>query len=150
MTTTIKNVIEKEWKMFHSVNGEQRVSCQEDFNTFVGMRSAQFNVWSEVSVESYLEDLIAAEEAGWNMVREKYIRMMKSTDPDRYDYFKDTLPQVSEKRSLWLLKFGIACWLRLKECVYAFLFWPWVAAACVNPRNQWAILLLRHIKPASC
>ncbi len=99
MNTTITNIIEKEWNMFHNVNGEQRASCQEDYNTFVGMRSAQFKVWSQAALESYLEDLNEAETNGWNMVREKYIRMMKSTDPSGYEHFKDNLPQVSEKKA---------------------------------------------------
>ena len=55
----IDKLISLEWKMFHSVNGEDgpKASCQEDPVTFEGMRRAQFNAWDDKTVMSYLNDV---------------------------------------------------------------------------------------------
>jgi hypothetical protein len=79
---SIDKIISIEWEMFTSVNeGQARASCQDDRRTFEGMRAAQFHAWQASAVESYLEDLGAAESAGRNLVEEKYIHMMKTTEP---------------------------------------------------------------------
>ena len=95
----IENILEKEWPMFHSVNGDTRVDCQEDRRVFEAMRRAQFAAWSPEAAESYLRDLEAAEQAGRNLVREKYIRMMQSTDPQGYEAFRGELPPLSEAQT---------------------------------------------------
>ena len=56
----IDAILEKEWPMFHNVNGEDRVDCQEDPTTFYNMRTAQFDVWNEDALESYNKDLTSA------------------------------------------------------------------------------------------
>lgn len=91
----VEQIIEKEWPMFHTVNGTERVGCQEDYRTFAAMRRAQFSTWSDEAAENYLQDLIQAEGKGRNLVREKYIRMMKITDPVGYEHFQQELPPVS-------------------------------------------------------
>lgn len=89
----IMSIVESEWKMFDAVNaGEARASCQDDKNTFVGMRRAQFEAWSDEACISYLGDLQRAEEDGRNLVTEKYIHMMKTTEPRKYEAL---LPQVT-------------------------------------------------------
>ena len=95
----IDAIIEKEWKMFHYVNGETRVDCQEDQRTFIIMRRAQYEAWDEATVASFYADICAAEAEGRNLSREKYIRMMESTDPVGYEAFKGELPPVSEKKA---------------------------------------------------
>ena len=92
-------IIEKEWEMFHSVNGEDRTDCQNDYPVFVIMRRAQYEAWSEAALTSYLADLDAAASEGRNLAREKYIRMMESTDPPAYDKFCGELPALSEEQS---------------------------------------------------
>lgn len=94
-----KNVIDRivnyEWDMFQLVNaGGPRASCQEDRPTFEGMRRGQFEAWSQEAVDSYLEDLEAANKTGRNLIAEKYIHMMKSTSPRQYDQLVErvTLP----------------------------------------------------------
>lgn len=94
----IDAIIEKEWPMFHSVNGETRADCQDDRPMFEAMRRAQFSAWSEAAAESYLRDLERAETEGRNLVREKYIRMMKSTDPRGYEAFCGELPALSPEQ----------------------------------------------------
>jgi len=97
----IELILEKEWPMFHNVNGEERASCQNDYPVFEIMRRAQYEAWSADALAAYLGDITAAEAAGRNIAREKYIRMMESTDPRGYAHFSGELPPVSdEKRAL--------------------------------------------------
>lgn len=98
MNDTIKEMISLEWEMFHNVNGENRVGCQDEKNTFELMRNAQFSAWNDACCQSYLEDLKAATSAGRNLCREKYIHMMKTTDPAGYDVFKKDLPEISKDK----------------------------------------------------
>ena len=114
----IDAIIEKEWLMFHYVNGEERVDCQEDQRTFNIMRRAQYEAWDESTLNCWYSDVCTAEAEGRNLAREKYIRMMKSTDPVGYDAFKGELPPVSEDkaelvRKLW--KKYLAQTLRMRE-----------------------------------
>lgn len=82
---TIKKIVEIEWEMFTSVNeGEPHASCQDDRLTFEGMRAAQFREWSLHAAVEYLDDLQTARAAGRNLAEEKYIHMMKTTEPSRY------------------------------------------------------------------
>ena len=91
----VERIAEAEWPMFRSVNGDDRVDCQEDREAFLGMRRAQFSAWSTEAAESYLRDLESAKAVGRNLAREKYIRMMRSTDPKGYEAFKSELPLLS-------------------------------------------------------
>ena len=95
----IEAIIEKEWIMFHNVNGDTRADCQEDQRTFAIMRRAQYEAWSEEAVVSFFHDICAAEAEGRNLSREKYIRMMQSTDPAGYEAFKGELPSISERKA---------------------------------------------------
>ena len=81
----IDRLIAMEWEMFHSVNeGGPKASCQEDPETFYGMRNAQFNSWDEATVDSYYNDVENARACGRNLVMEKYIHMMRTTQPEEY------------------------------------------------------------------
>lgn len=95
----IDRIVEREWPMFHSVNGEERVNCQEDRTVFEGMRRAQFSAWSPEAAESYLNDLEDAAEHGRNLAREKYIWMMESTEPEGFERFKSELPPLDPERA---------------------------------------------------
>ena len=94
----IREIVAKEWPMFHNVNGEDRVDCQESPQTFEMMRSAQFKVWDEASLESYNKDLDAAIAADRSVVKEKYIWMMENTDKTGFEAFKHLLPEVSAEK----------------------------------------------------
>ena len=94
----IDAILEKEWPMFHNVNGEDRADCQNDFPVFQIMRRAQYKAWSPEALERYLEDVTAAEAENRNLAREKYIRMMETTDPRGYAAFCGELPEVSEEK----------------------------------------------------
>ncbi|MCF0120807.1 MAG: DUF4125 family protein, partial [Oscillospiraceae bacterium] len=88
----IREIINIEWGMFHAVNGDgPKASCQNDPETFVGMRSAQFDAWNEETCASYLDDLNAAIAENRNLDTEKYIHMMRNTEPLGYEKFKEQL-----------------------------------------------------------
>lgn len=139
--TIIDQIIEKEWPMFHTVNGESRVDCQEDRQTFYAMRRAQFSAWSRQAAESYLRDLEEAERTGRNLIREKYIRMMKSTDPRGYEALKGQLPPVSEQAE----QLAAAIWghfltqtLRMREKYPAVALGGRPLLACEEGGDGWA------------
>ena len=81
----IDKIVSIEWNMFTSVNEEKdRANCQKDKKTFIGMRTAQFSAWSLKTLTSYLDDLEKARKNGRNLLEEKYIHMMKATEPSLY------------------------------------------------------------------
>ena len=87
--------------MFRTVNGEEKAQCQENPGMFSAMRRSQYEAWPEEALELYLQQLAGAETEGRNLVREKYIRMMRSTDPEEYALLSGGLPDVSpESRQL--------------------------------------------------
>ena len=94
----LRQVIGAEWEMFRTVNGTQYVACQEDPQTFAGMRAAQFRAWSAEALRSYADDLAEAKAAGRNLLREKYIRMMRSTEPEGYEALRGELPEDTPER----------------------------------------------------
>lgn len=94
----IDSIIEAEWKMFqnvHNIGG--RADCQDDFKTFEIMRASQAESWSEAMLESYLDDLNAAENSGRNLISEKYARMMQATSPLEYARIEHLLPLLDPK-----------------------------------------------------
>lgn len=95
----IDKIVELEWRQFDKVKNEGgRADCQDDFGTFSIMRKSQYMTWSEELLNSYCCDLVEAENKGWNLIMEKYARMMKSTVPDRYAELEKDLPVLSDER----------------------------------------------------
>ena len=93
----IEMLVERELAMFRVVNGDEHTNCQNNPNAFRAMRRAQFLAWSDATIESYLDDLETA--AGTrNLLREKYIRMMRSTDPVSYAKLVKELPPLTEEK----------------------------------------------------
>ncbi|MCI5481454.1 MAG: DUF4125 family protein [Lachnospiraceae bacterium] len=99
---TEEEIIKREWDFFQQAHNEGgRAACQDDWETFRIMRESQFDPWPEAVRESYLQDLRKAQEAGWNMVAEKYARMMEFTAPEAYSGIAGQLPACSpDKRAL--------------------------------------------------
>lgn len=95
----INELVQLEWKAFDHVKNEGgRADCQDDFQTFSIMRKSQYQTWSVDLLKSYIHDFRKANENGWNLITEKYGRMMESTTPTRYAQIKDSLPQISEAK----------------------------------------------------
>lgn len=95
----IQKIVELEWKQFDKVKNEGgRADCQDNFETFDIMRKSQYMTWNEELLLSYYNDLVAAENKGWNLITEKYARMMKSTAPEKYAELEKNLPVLSDER----------------------------------------------------
>jgi hypothetical protein len=94
----VAGIIRLEWAMFQAINqGKVRAACQDDFETFLVMRYAQFDVWPPEALTPYLDSLVQAANSGQNTVALKYIYMMESTDPDGYRDFQSTLPDLADE-----------------------------------------------------
>lgn len=95
----VEKIVALEWRQFDGVKNEGgRASCQDDYPTFSIMRKSQYLTWNEELLQSYWEDLTNAEENGWNLIMEKYARMMESTAKEEYEKLKAQLPVRSEER----------------------------------------------------
>ena len=98
-TNRVNQIVEIEWEMFDKVKNEGgRADCEDDWNTFSIMRKSQYMAWSKELQESYLTDLEIASSKGWNMIMEKYARMMKNTCPEKYEGLKKDLPKLTDDR----------------------------------------------------
>ncbi len=93
----VNELVSLEWAAFDKVENEGgRADCQDDWNTFSIMRKSQYFTWSAEMLKSYIADFHRANDAGWNLVTEKYGRMMESTAPFRYAQIKDSFPEIPE------------------------------------------------------
>lgn len=93
----IQNILKKEWEMFQNVNNTGgRAACQDDFQSFVTMRSAQLLVWGEIVLVSYDQDLDQAMIEGRNLMTEKYAHMMEYTHPEEYQKIRLALPAIDD------------------------------------------------------
>jgi len=91
----IASIVKAEWEMFQAVpNAGGPAGCQQDHETFEIMRSSQAVSWSDAALESYLDDLVAAQRSGRNLLTEKYARMMESTSPAEYRAIEPLLPPL--------------------------------------------------------
>jgi hypothetical protein len=71
----IEQILDLELEMFLTVSSRQRAACQEQPESFRLHRGAQFSVWSEMTLNSYLDDLKRAKLEGTNLMTIKYARM---------------------------------------------------------------------------
>ncbi len=95
----MNQLIELEWEAFDKVRNQGgRASCQDDYDTFLIMRKSQYLEWNEELLQSFLTDLQNANLVGWNLIAEKYARMMESTEPEQYKVVADTLPIITEDK----------------------------------------------------
>lgn len=95
----INEIVTLEWEAFDKVDNEGgRADCQDDWNTFSIMRTSQYYTWTPEMLKSYIHDFHAANEKGWNLITEKYGRMMESTAPLKYAEIKDSLPEIPEAK----------------------------------------------------
>ncbi len=95
----IDELVRLEWEAFDKVVNEGgRADCQDDFNTFTIMRTSQYYNWTEEMLKSYIIDFHRANDRGWNLVTEKYGRMMESTAPHRYQEMKESFPVIPKEK----------------------------------------------------
>lgn len=92
----VAEIVAREWEMFQSVaNVGGPADCQHDPETFKIMRLSQMETWDQALLESYREDLVAAQLAGRNLLSEKYAWMMRETHPQEFAALQAQLPVVS-------------------------------------------------------
>ena len=95
----VNELVSLEWAAFDKVENEGgRAECQDDWNTFSIMRRSQYLAWTEEMLKSYIHDFHKANERGWNLITEKYGRMMESTAPLRYEQIKASLPNLPDMK----------------------------------------------------
>jgi hypothetical protein len=75
MNSILEKIIALELEMFLAVPTEGSCSCQEDPEAFQLHRRAQFSIWSEDTLQSYLNDLYRAKKNAINLMTIKYARM---------------------------------------------------------------------------
>ena len=95
----VDKLVRLEWQNFDQVKNEGgRADCQDDWGTFSIMRTSQYLTWTEEMLQSYIRDFEEAMAKGWNLITEKYGRMMESTAPDRFDEIKEQFPYLAEEK----------------------------------------------------
>lgn len=77
----IDEILQRELKMFTSVNARGPAPCRSNPEGFILHRRAQFSVWSSETLTSYLNDLKTAENEDKNLMTLKYARMEGIIDP---------------------------------------------------------------------
>lgn len=93
----VEEIVQLEWQAFDKVqNIGGRADCQNDLNTFNIMRKSQYLTWPEELLISFITDFKEANKRGWNLITEKYARMMQSTSPDEYYKIEKELPEISD------------------------------------------------------
>lgn len=101
----IENIINIEERMFVAVQTEEPAACQSMLKTFRAMRRMSFSVLAPDTLASYLEDLQDAEEAGRNLVMEKYARM------------DNLIPVLKDSETIYQIVNIERCWMKeLHEC----------------------------------
>ncbi len=116
----VRQIISEEYQMFSNVqNIGGRASCQDDFDTFYIMRSAQHSIFGMRTLESYFNDIREAQMEGRNLIAEKYSWMMEETDPAWFaEKLKPYLPKASERKMLLaerMTQVFMGCYESVKE-----------------------------------
>ena len=95
----VEKILQLEWNMFQKVeNIGGKASCQEDFETFYIMRRSQYENWTDEMLDVWTKYVEESEEAGRNLLSEKYARMMQYSDLHYYNkHLKHKLPVTPVK-----------------------------------------------------
>lgn len=80
--SALRELVQLEWVHFDTVQGMSgRAACQDDAVGFFVHRVAQYLSFPRESIMGVRDDVVAADAAGRNVIREKYARMMEMADP---------------------------------------------------------------------
>ena len=94
----INEIIRLEFEAFDKVENEGgRAECQNNWPFFYVMRKSQYLTWTDDMLLCIRDLWRKNKEKGWNMMTEKYGRMMESTAPEEYELLKNYFPQKSEQ-----------------------------------------------------
>lgn len=93
-------ILDFEWKNFDEIRGiNGRALCQDSPKEFFIMRLAQYLAYNRKLIGYLYEDLKKAEKNGFNPIFDKYARMMKFTDKDKFESIKENLEELSPVKS---------------------------------------------------
>lgn len=74
------------------------VQTDKAFETLEVMKLNRYRTWNEEMITQYIYDYNCEKVKGRDIISEKYLRMLESTDQDEYRKIEDTLPKVSEEK----------------------------------------------------
>lgn len=94
----IEEILSMEFEMFISVPSVGNPSCRDAPDNFRLHRGAQFSVWSDDTLESYLGDLKNAVLTGRNLMLYKYARMDELIPAENESLLIDL---IVKQQSLW-------------------------------------------------
>lgn len=94
----IDEIVKLEFEAFDKVqNVDGRAACQDDWVYFEIMRKSQYMTWTDEMLVCIRNLWLENKAKGWNMITEKYGRMMEHTAPQEYEQIKDSFPVKSDK-----------------------------------------------------
>lgn len=94
----IDEIVKLEFEAFDKVqNVGGRAACQNNWPVFQVMRKSQYMTWTDEMLLCIRNLWLENKAKGWNMITEKYGRMMEHTAPEEYEQIKDNFPMKSEK-----------------------------------------------------
>lgn len=114
----IDEIIKLEFEAFDKVqNVGGRAECQNDWPFFYVMRKSQYMTWTDEMLVCIRNLWLENKAKGWNMITEKYGRMMEHTAPEEYEQIKDNFPiksqqtiaivnQIAEIQVNWMQEFA--------------------------------------------
>lgn len=95
---TLDSIVAMEWTMMKDVdNISELVIVQRDKEKFRMVRESQLEIFSDVTLESYKQDLIQAIREDRNLIKEKYAYMIKNINIECFNSIKNKLPTISDK-----------------------------------------------------
>ena len=136
----IEEIVKMEWSMFSTVHNEGgKAACQMDRPTFTIMRTSQHQTWNEALLASYRDDLARAQEAGRNLMTEKYGRMMKSTFPEEYERIAAFFPPVSPETGRQIEEIVCQGVVDSEPGFYGDVWVKWVGndLKCLEKKQKW-------------
>lgn len=114
----IDEIVRLEFEAFDKVqNVGGRAECQNNWPFFYVMRKSQYMTWTDEMLVCIRNLWLENKEKGWNMITEKYGRMMEHTAPEEYEQIKDNFPiksqqtiaivnQIAEIQVNWMQEFA--------------------------------------------
>lgn len=94
----INEIVKLEFEAFDKVENEGgRAACQNNWPFFYVMRKSQYMTWTDEMLVCIRNLWLENKAKGWNMITEKYGRMMEHTVPDEYEKIKENFPVRSDK-----------------------------------------------------
>ena len=94
----IDEIVKLEFDAFDKVqNKGGRAECQNNWPFFYVMRKSQYLTWTDDMLLTIRDLWLENKAKGWNMITEKYGRMMESTAPEEYEQIKDNFPVKSKR-----------------------------------------------------